>query len=94
LEDPTAGPFIDEAIALMEENEQRIPAFGALRDGTDCDPQWTWYPAPGGMEFAEATIALCNGCPSDVESDKAYWFETVRQYCPWSAQLVAVDDRR
>jgi len=90
----TVGPFIDEAIVLMEEGERRIPGFGVLVDGTDCDDQWTWFPAPNGMEFAEEFIRACDGCPADIENDKEHWFTEIRQYCPRSAQVVAVDDRR
>ena len=90
----TVDAFIDEAIALLASGGQRVPAFGALLDGADCDPVWTWHPAPGGMNFADAAIELCDGCPSDIEADKDYWFFTVGQYCPWSARVVAVDDRR
>ena len=90
----TASEFIDQAAALLASGEQRIPVFGALLDGTDCDAQWTWHPDAANQSFTELAIELCDGCPSHVEADKPYWFETVRQYCPWSARVVVVDDRR
>jgi hypothetical protein len=90
----TADAFITEALALLASGDRRIPVFGTLRDDTDCDPQWTWHPAPADMAFAEFTIELCDGCPSHIEADTPYWFDTVRQYCPWSARVTAVDDRR
>jgi hypothetical protein len=46
------------------------------------------------MSFAELAIELCDGCPAHIEADKPYWLETVREYCPWSARVVAIDDRR
>ena len=46
------------------------------------------------MTFADLAIELCDGCPSHIEDDKTYWIETVGQYCPWSARVTAVDDRR
>ena len=90
----TADEFIDQAKALLATGEQRIPVFATLLDGTDCDRQWTWHPDAANQSFTELAIELCDGCPSHIEADKTYWFETVRQYCPWSARVVAVDDRR
>lgn len=94
----TADIFIDESVLLLasgpDPEKPRIPMFGALYDGTDCDPQWSWHPYSEGMGYASAAIDLCDGCPSSIENDKDYWYGTVRQFCPKSAQVVAVDDRR
>lgn len=90
----TEGAFIDEAIALLASGEQRIPVFGTLLDAADCDLQWTWHPDPAVMSFADLAIELCDGCPSHIEDDKGYWLDTVGQYCPWTAQVIAVEDRR
>jgi hypothetical protein len=90
----TAPAFIDQALALLAAGEQLIPSFESLRDGTDCDAQWSWHVDPVAMSFAELAIELCDGCPSHIEDDKDYWLGTVGQYCPWSARVVAVDDRR
>jgi hypothetical protein len=90
----TAPAFIDQALALLAAGEQLIPSFETLRDATDCDAQWSWHVDPAAMSFAELAIELCDGCPSHIEDDKDYWLGTVGQYCPWSARVVAVDDRR
>ena len=90
----TASDFIDEAIALQAAGEQHIPIFATLIDGMDCDRRWTWHPAADAMSFVDFAIELCDGCPSHLEADKAYWLGTVRQCCPWSARVVTVDDRR
>ena len=90
----TADPFIDEAIALLASGEQRIPVFSDLVDGMDCDRKWTWHADPAAMSFADFAIELCDGCPFHIEDDKPYWLDTVGQYCPWAARVIAVDDRR
>jgi hypothetical protein len=90
----SAPAFIDQALALLESGGQLIPVFEILRDGSDCDGQWTWHVDPAAMSFAELAIELCDGCPSHIEDDKPYWLGTVGQYCPWTARVVAVDDRR
>jgi hypothetical protein len=88
----TNDPFIAEAERLRAAGEQRIPSF-ALLDDTDCDPQWTWHVDPASVAFADVTIEVCDGLPSDIENDKRYWLETLGSYCPWSARVVSVDDR-
>ena len=37
-------------------------------------------------------VKVCDGHPSDVESDKPYWFGI--GCCPWRARVIAVEDSR
>lgn len=41
--------------------------------------------------LAEITIELCDGTASMVDEDLVYWVDTVGQFCPWSATVVAVE---
>jgi hypothetical protein len=86
------GAFIDRAKDLLAGGDHQVPVFNTLLDGSDCDLQWTWHPDPVDMTFADAAIELCDGLPSSVEADKEYWFGI--GFCPWSAVVTAVDDRR
>jgi hypothetical protein len=90
----TDAAFIGEAHRLLDAGERRIPSFATLHDGTDCDPQWGWHVDPEDVEWADFTIELCDGRPSDIEADEAYWLGTVGQYCPWGAEILSIDDRR
>jgi hypothetical protein len=90
----TNGVFIDRAKELLATGGRQVPVFNTLVDGADCDPQWSWHPDPQDVEFADATIELCDGRPSYVEANKDYWINTVGSFCPWSAIVTAVDDRR
>ena len=90
----TNGTFIDRAKQLLSTGTRQIPIFGTLLDGRDSDPQWTWHPDPQNVSFADAAIEVCDGLPSYVEANKTYWLQTVGMYCPWSAVVTAVDDRR
>ncbi len=90
----TDDAFIDEAKRHLATGSARIPIFGGLFDGRDCDPQWTWHVDPANVMFADAAIEVCDGLPSHIEANKTYWLQTVRSYCPWSARVFAVDDRR
>ena len=90
----TDGAFIDRAKQILSGGARQIPIFGTLLDGGACDPQWTWHVDPANVAFADAAIELCDGLPSHVEADKNYWIKTVGTFCPWSAVVTAVDDRR
>ncbi len=90
----TNDAFIDEARAHLDAGTARIPMFQDLLDGRDGDPQWTWHPDPMDVSFADFAIEVCDAKPSFVEAAKDYWLGTVGQYCPWSAVVTAVDDRR
>jgi glucose/arabinose dehydrogenase len=83
--------FIDTAKQLLATGKRMIPSF-TLADGRDCDSQWTWHPDPLSVAWGDAAIEVCDGLPSDVEADKAYWFSI--GFCPWTAVVTAVDDRR
>lgn len=48
---------------------------------------WSWSLDPDDIEFADLTIEVCDGLPSDVEDGLV----TSDRYCPWSALVVAVD---
>lgn len=90
----TNGAVIDRAEQHLAAGSAQIPVFGKLLDGPACDPQWSWHVDPENALFADGAIELCDGLPSHIEGDPAYWLGTVGSYCPWSAVVTAVDDRR
>jgi hypothetical protein len=89
----TNPAFIDEAIGRKGAGRGRIPVL-TLRDGGDCDAQWSWHVAPEQASFADFTIELCDGCPAFVESQSEYWLTKVKSYCPWTGEVVDVRDYR
>ncbi len=90
----TNSAFIDEAKSNLNIGRNRIPIFNRLINGQACDAQWTWHVDPQDVSFGDAAIEVCDGLPSHIEADKNYWLFSLGIYCPWSAELVAVDDRR
>ena len=86
---------IDQIIALWNgQSTARIPN-GRLREGrVPYNLPWSWHIDPEDVHMAEATIELCDGLPSFVESHLEYWLQTVGYYCPWGAQLIAIKDYR
>ena len=85
----TNSNFIDEASRQLATGQIRIPIFD-LVDGPGSDPQWSWHVNAATPVFADAAIEVCDGCPRDVESNKLYWLQNVKRYCPWSAVVSAV----
>jgi hypothetical protein len=48
---------------------------------------WSWHLVD--VEFADATIELCDGRPSDVEKDGPAYGGG--RYCPWGATITAIE---
>lgn len=90
----TNDPFIDRAKQHLANGTTQVPIFNKLLDGRTYDPQWTWHVDPQNMMFGDSAIELCDALPSHIEGNKNYWINTVGSYCPWSAVVRAVDDRR
>ncbi len=48
---------------------------------------YSWQIDPETVEFADVTTEVCDGLPSDVEQG----ILTSDYYCPWSAEVIAID---
>jgi spore germination protein GerM len=55
---------------------------------------WSWHLDPEATEMVEASIEVCDGRPSYVEGEVDEFVDVVEAYCPWSAELVEVQDFR
>lgn len=44
------------------------------------------------VELADMAIEVCDGTAAMVDEDVDYWVDTVGQYCPWDARVVAITD--
>lgn len=78
----------DIAIArrlLLGEDAPGIPNGRVIRE-TGVNEGWSWSMDPDDIEFAEQTIEVCDGVPSDVEDG----IVTSDRYCPWSAIVVEI----
>jgi hypothetical protein len=80
----------DIAIAhqlLANEEAPSIPNGLVVRDDPDVNEGYSWSIDPDDFEFADATIEVCDGLPSDVEAG----IITSDRYCPWSAIVVSIE---
>ena len=75
--------------ALAGDGNAGIPT-GALAYGDGgINAPHNWHME--GTTLAEVTIELCDGTATMVDEDVTYWVETVGQFCPWSATVIAVE---
>jgi hypothetical protein len=79
---------IDAARAAQAGGAARIPS-GRVVPGTEVNTGWDWHLED--VTFAELTIELCDGRPSDVQR-QGTGFGGGR-YCPWNATIVTIDIR-
>ena len=78
---------IEIANKLLDgEEAPSIPNGRILRGQTGVNDGYSWSIDPASVEFADVTTEVCDGLPSHVEDGTL----TGDQYCPWSAEVVAI----
>jgi hypothetical protein len=55
---------------------------------------WSWHLDPEATVITGASIELCDGMPSYVESHIDEFVDRIGYYCPWGARLVRLEDFR
>lgn len=62
---------------------------GSLISGSGgINTPWKWHLDASTVHTADMAIELCDGRPSMVDADLAYWLNNVGQFCPWGARVV------
>ena len=72
---------------LAGEAAPGIPNGKVVRGSADVNTGYTWHIDPNDIDFADITIELCDGLPSDVEKNQV----SGDRYCPWAAKVVKID---
>jgi hypothetical protein len=78
---------VDAARAAQAGGPARIPN-GVIVAGADVNTGWSWHLED--VEFAEVTIEVCDGRPSDVEAAGVAFGGG--RYCPWSARVIRIEE--
>jgi hypothetical protein len=79
--------LIQHAKDLMAGSEEaRIPLGRIVRDDPSVNEPWSWHIDPATLEFADATIEVCDGLPEYVEDGTL----TSDTYCPWSTTVIDI----
>jgi hypothetical protein len=71
---------------LAGDDVPSIPNGRVIRE-TGVNAGYSWSLDPDDIEFAEITVEVCDGLPSDVEAGTI----SGDRYCPWSAVVVAIE---
>ena len=80
---------ITTARNLLARNEDpKIPNSIVIRDDPGINVGYSWHIDPQSLEFADMTTEVCDGPPSDVENG----IITSEYYCPWAAEVAAVEE--
>ncbi len=88
--------FIDEAVTFIGSATiaPRTPLL-AVVPVTDCDAQWSWHVDDATPSFVTTVTATgCDVCPDDIQAIVAGHLASSGKWCPSSAKVLAVDDRR
>jgi hypothetical protein len=85
-----ATPELVDHVRHLIAGEQvaAIPNGAVVRSAPGVNEPWSWHIDPATLEFADATIEVCDGLPSDVEAGSI----TSDRFCPWSAKVVSIDE--
>ena len=81
----TSKDQVDAARRAQQGGAARIPS-GRIVMGTRENTNWTWHLED--VTFAEVTIELCDGRPSDVERGGVQYGGG--RFCPWGASIVSI----
>jgi|SRR5262245_13495615 len=82
----TTSDQVAAARAAQSGGRAKIPN-GRIVAGTQVNTGWSWHLED--VSFAETTIEVCDGRPSDVERQGTNFGGG--RYCPWSATVVRID---
>jgi hypothetical protein len=83
--DPANVAIANDLLAGRE--APRIPNGVVVRGDPSVNTGWSWHIDPATLEFADMTTEVCDGIPSYVEAQTI----TSDRFCPWAAQVVAVE---
>ena len=72
---------------LAGEEAPKIPNGKVVFGDPGVNKGYSWHIDPETLEFADMTTEVCDGLPSDVEQG----IITSDYYCPWSAEVIAID---
>jgi Sporulation and spore germination len=88
---------IDQIMALAAGTSSATIPNGPLLRGSgtaNYNLPWSWHLDPALTRMAEVTVEVCDAAPSFVEANLDYFVDSVGRYCPWSAELIHVEDLR
>ena len=81
------------AVAALETRRQSgvtgVISGKLVRGNGGFNAPFGWHLEPASIHAPDLAIEVCDGRPSDIDQDINYWVDTVKQYCPWGAKVIA-----
>ncbi|MGH7503476.1 MAG: hypothetical protein ACREL7_17255 [Longimicrobiales bacterium] len=88
-----SGASVIAALEARRASGEEGVILGSLVEGDGGFNQpWSWHLDPATIEVADVAIEVCDGTPDMVEDDLNYWLDTVQTYCPWGAEVIAIEN--
>jgi hypothetical protein len=81
--DPATASALD---ARRRSGTVGVVAGRLIRGDGGFNAPWSWHLDPRSIGVPQASIELCDGRPSMVQSNLDYWVD-VGSFCPWSARV-------
>lgn len=75
--------------ARMASGDRGVVLGRIARGDGGFNSPWSWHIDPATVEVPDMSMELCDGQPGYVEENVDEFVDTVRYYCPWSAQVVS-----
>lgn len=86
LTDPADIEVARELLAGDPDQLATIPNGRIVRGEPGVNTGYSWHIDPNDFQWAEVTIEVCDGLPSDVSSGTV----SGDRYCPWQAEVVEI----
>lgn len=72
----------------MQSGEEGVISGKLVAGSGGINSPWKWHLQASTVHVADIAIEVCDGRPSMVDADLAYWLNSVGQFCPWGAKVV------
>jgi hypothetical protein len=74
--------------ARMASGAEGVVSGSLISGSGGINSPWKWHLDAATVHVTDMAIELCDGRPSMVDADLAYWLNNVGQFCPWGAKVV------
>jgi len=79
---------VAELQARLDAGAEGVVLGSLVAGGGGFNEPWSWHLDPSTVHAVDMSIELCDGRPSMVEENLAYWLDAVGSFCPWGARVV------
>ena len=86
IDDPAVAT---QAEALVGAGPLKVLSGTVVRGDGAVNAPWSWHLDPASIQFVDASIELCDACPSYLEQRLDDWIRSGGSYCPWTTEVVA-----